>query len=63
LATSSAPGLYDPAPTRASAGEPFGFLCRLNAERDKPQLPTAEEMARLAQNPAVAAFLNGGAVA
>jgi quercetin dioxygenase-like cupin family protein len=45
---------------RASAGEPFGFLCMVDAERDKPQLPTAEEMARLAENPVVAAFLDGG---
>jgi hypothetical protein len=34
----------------------------VNAERDKPQLPTAEEMARLARNPAVAAFLNGASM-
>ncbi len=44
---------------RASAGEPFGFLCMVNAMRDKPQLPAAEELARLKENPAVAAFLNG----
>jgi quercetin dioxygenase-like cupin family protein len=44
---------------RASNGEPFGFLCMVNAERDKPQLPNAAELARLAENPAIAAFLNG----
>ncbi|WP_127077464.1 cupin domain-containing protein [Rhodomicrobium lacus] len=42
---------------RASAGEPFGFLCMVNAERDKPQLPTPEELAELKKNPAIAAFL------
>jgi quercetin dioxygenase-like cupin family protein len=45
---------------RATAGEPLGFLCMVNRERDKPQLPTAEERAALAANPAVAAFLGGG---
>ncbi len=44
---------------RANAGEPFGFLCMVNAMRDKPQLPTADELARLMEIPAVAAFLNG----
>jgi quercetin dioxygenase-like cupin family protein len=44
---------------RASAGEPFGFLCMVNAERDKPQLPTANELARLMETPAIAAFLSG----
>ncbi|KAI93973.1 cupin [Rhodomicrobium udaipurense JA643] len=41
---------------RANAGEPFGFLCMVNAERDKPQLPTPGELAELKKNPAVAAF-------
>jgi quercetin dioxygenase-like cupin family protein len=44
---------------RASAGEPFGFLCMVNATRDKPQLPTADELARLMENPAIASFLGG----
>jgi quercetin dioxygenase-like cupin family protein len=43
---------------RASAGEPFGFLCMVNATRDRPVLPTAEELARMRANPAVAAFLD-----
>jgi hypothetical protein len=30
----------------------------VNAERDKPQLPTAEDVDRLKKNPAIAAFLN-----
>jgi mannose-6-phosphate isomerase-like protein (cupin superfamily) len=42
---------------RATMGEPLGFLCMVNAERDKPQLPTAEDVARLQTDPAIAAFL------
>ena len=45
---------------RATKGEPMGFLCMVNRERDKPQLPTEEERAALADNPVVAAFLSGG---
>jgi len=44
---------------RADAGEPLGFLCMVNARRDKPQLPTAEDLAVLEQDPEVAAFLRG----
>ncbi len=43
---------------RATAAEPFGFLCMVNAERDKPQLPTPDDLARLMERPAIAAFLN-----
>ncbi len=43
---------------RASAGEPFGFLCMVNAQRDKPQLPSETELHQLRQNPAIAAFLD-----
>jgi mannose-6-phosphate isomerase-like protein (cupin superfamily) len=42
---------------RATRGEALGFLCMVNAERDKPQLPSAEEMASLKADPAIAAFL------
>lgn len=42
---------------RATAGEPFGFLCMVNAVRDKPQLPTQEDLTVLKKDPAVAAFL------
>ena len=42
---------------RATAGEPLGFLCMVNRERDKPQLPTEAERAALAADPAIAAFL------
>jgi len=44
---------------RATGGEPLGFLCMVNAERDRPRLPTAEELAALRRVPAVAAFLDG----
>jgi quercetin dioxygenase-like cupin family protein len=42
---------------RTTGTEPMGFLCMVNAERDKPQLPTDEELKQLKQEPAVAAFL------
>ncbi|HEY0183975.1 MAG TPA: cupin domain-containing protein [Rhodopila sp.] len=44
---------------RASAGEPLGFLCMVNVLRDKPQLPSEEELVRLKATPAVARFLDG----
>ena len=44
---------------RATKGEPMGFLCMVNALRDKPQLPTAEDLARLTDVPAVKEFLDG----
>ena len=43
---------------RATKGEPLGFLCMVNAERDKPQLPTADDLRRLKANPKIAAFLD-----
>jgi mannose-6-phosphate isomerase-like protein (cupin superfamily) len=42
---------------RATEGEPLGFLCMVNAQRDKPQLPTREDLEALRSHPAVAAFL------
>ena len=42
---------------RATGDEPFGFMCMVNAERDKPQLPNAQELEMLRRRPAVAAFL------
>ena len=36
---------------RATKGEPLGFLCMVNAERDRPQLPSADDVARLRQKP------------
>jgi mannose-6-phosphate isomerase-like protein (cupin superfamily) len=42
---------------RATRGEPLGFLCMVNATRDKPQLPSAEDLAKLAADAKIAAFL------
>ncbi|MGA7675627.1 MAG: cupin domain-containing protein [Rhizomicrobium sp.] len=44
---------------RAGPDAPLGFLCMVNAERDKPSLPTEEERKVLEANPKVAAFLKG----
>jgi quercetin dioxygenase-like cupin family protein len=44
---------------RATEGEPMGFLCMVNNDRDKPQLPDDAEVAALKKDPNVAAFLNG----
>jgi mannose-6-phosphate isomerase-like protein (cupin superfamily) len=43
---------------RATGVEPLGFLCMVNAGRDKPQLPSAEELAKLNANADIAAFLH-----
>ena len=43
---------------RATEGEPLGFLCMVNTARDKPQLPSAEDLKALNADPVVAAFLN-----
>ena len=37
----------------------LGFLCMVNAERDKPQLPNPQELEMLRRRPAIAAFLDG----
>jgi quercetin dioxygenase-like cupin family protein len=42
---------------RATAGEPLGFLCMVNRQRDRPVLPTETDLAAMRQNPAVARFL------
>jgi len=44
---------------RAGASEPLGFLCMVNAARDKPQLPSADDLARLRLDARIAAFLSG----
>jgi quercetin dioxygenase-like cupin family protein len=44
---------------RATAGEPLGFLCMVNVLRDRPQLPTGEELIAMRADPAVARFLEG----
>ena len=43
---------------RANAGEPLGFLCLVNAARDRPQLPDAEQLKQLRADPAIARFLD-----
>ncbi|HUB10827.1 MAG TPA: cupin domain-containing protein [Acetobacteraceae bacterium] len=42
---------------RATQGEPLGFLCMVNQDRDRPRLPSAEDLAALRAVPAVAKFL------
>ena len=44
---------------RATADEPLGFLCMVDAERDRPQLPSPDERAALEAMPQVARFLAG----
>ena len=41
----------------ATEGEPLGFLCVVDRERDRLVLPTAQERAKLAENPAIAKLL------
>ena len=48
---------------RAGAREPLGFLCMVNARRDKPQLPTDTELKELREDEAVARFLGASAAA
>jgi mannose-6-phosphate isomerase-like protein (cupin superfamily) len=42
---------------RAATDAPLGFLCMVNAERDRPQLPTDDDIAALKEDAAIAAFL------
>jgi S-methyl-1-thioxylulose 5-phosphate methylthiotransferase len=44
---------------KATSAEPLGFLCMVDALRDKPQLPTEADMAELGRDPAVMRFLSG----
>jgi mannose-6-phosphate isomerase-like protein (cupin superfamily) len=44
---------------RATMLEPLGFLCMVNVERDRPQLPTPDDLAKLRSTPHIAAFLDG----
>ena len=43
---------------RAASSSPLGFLCMVDAERDKPQLPDEHDIEKLRANPAVARFLS-----
>jgi gentisate 1,2-dioxygenase len=42
---------------RADESEDFGFLCLVKVERDRPTLPTAQELAEMKSNPEVADFI------
>ena len=42
---------------RANGDSTLGFLCMVNQARDRPQVPSAEELAALQANPDIAAFL------
>lgn len=42
---------------RANQGEPLGFLCLVNQDRDKVKLPTEEELELLSSHEAVKNFL------
>ncbi|OFX13296.1 MAG: hypothetical protein A2V59_01455 [Armatimonadetes bacterium RBG_19FT_COMBO_69_19] len=43
-----------------AGGEPFGFLCPVDADRDPPQALTEDELARLMQDPDVRAAVRVG---
>ena len=43
---------------RAAKNEQLGFLCMVNAERDKPQLPTADDLCKLRAERIIAEFLD-----
>ena len=42
---------------KADANEPMGFLCMVNTTRDRPVLPTEDDLAELRRNPTIAEFL------
>ena len=42
---------------QSSADEPLGFLCMVNAARDRPQLPSPEDLAHLREDSAIADFI------
>jgi quercetin dioxygenase-like cupin family protein len=42
---------------RATEGEALGFLCMVNQQRDRPQLPAEQELRSLQSIPAIARFL------
>lgn len=42
---------------RTRGEEPMGFLCMVNIERDRPQLPDEDDLRRLREDPTIAAFL------
>jgi quercetin dioxygenase-like cupin family protein len=42
---------------RAAEDAPLGFLCLVSSERDRPQLPSDDELAELRKNPVVAGII------
>ena len=42
---------------RATSEAPLGFLCMVNAARDRPQLPGAADLEALQRTPEVADFI------
>jgi quercetin dioxygenase-like cupin family protein len=42
---------------RAAENEVLGFLCMVKVKRDRPTLPTSEELAQMKSNPEVAEFI------
>ncbi len=43
---------------RTKGDTPMGFLCMVNVERDKPKLPSEDELKQLKSDPVVASFLS-----
>jgi quercetin dioxygenase-like cupin family protein len=46
---------------RADKGITLGFICIVNIERDRPALPTSNDLEEMGRDPAIAAFLQMGA--
>ena len=42
---------------RAAEDEPLGFLCAVTVDRDRPVLPTDEELGALRRDPQIGAFI------
>jgi quercetin dioxygenase-like cupin family protein len=42
---------------RAAADDHLGFVCIVNQDRDRPQLPTADDLREMAADPTISAFL------
>ena len=42
---------------QAPDDEPLGFLCLVNADRDRPQLPTDADLTTIRRDPTLAAFI------
>lgn len=42
---------------QAGGAEPLGFLCLVDAERDRPERPTPEDLEAIRRDPAVAGFV------